>query len=259
MPLTPGNTALTVMTYNVGNGLADPGRLLRMLRGVAVDLIALQELGAAQAAVLSRALGDRFPYYVLVAAGFEGKGLFSRFPIREHEQLDLYPARPDLRAVVDVDGAALTIVVGHPPPPRLGRGGLAFQPAATAQIGRLANLTLDSAPAVLLGDFNLTPRHPYYARLCAAGLIDAFAAAGVGRGSTLPRRVGQSSRVRLPLGWISLLPLLRVDYIWHTSGIRAGAAWIGEDAGSDHLPVLARLMIGDGTLPLEVRADDVWS
>jgi vancomycin resistance protein VanJ len=33
----------------------------------------------------------------------------------------------------------------------------------------------------------------------------------------------------------------RVDYIWHTPDLVALEAWVGADAGSDHLPVLARL------------------
>jgi len=40
-----------------------------------------------------------------------------------------------------------------------------------------------------------------------------------------------------------MLPFLRVDYIWSTPDLTALAAWLGEDAGSDHLPVLARLAI----------------
>ena len=39
---------------------------------------------------------------------------------------------------------------------------------------------------------------------------------------------------------------LRVDYIWHTAHFRALASWIGGNAGSDHLPVLAELERVDG-------------
>lgn len=55
---------------------------------------------------------------------------------------------------------------------------------------------------MLLGDFNMTPRNPAYARLVAKGLVDAFVVAGVGRGWTLPRRVGapelQARTARVP-------------------------------------------------------------
>jgi endonuclease/exonuclease/phosphatase (EEP) superfamily protein YafD len=42
------------------------------------------------------------------------------------------------------------------------------------------------------------------------------------------------------ISWLPLLPMLRVDYIWHTESLRALQAWVGADAGSDHLPVLAK-------------------
>ena len=107
-------------------------------------------------------------------------------------------------------------------------------------------------PAVLLGDLNLTARHPVYARLRGAGLRDAFRDAGRGRGATLPMRPGHSGRLRR--GWRGPrpgpVPLLRVDYVWHTPDLGALDCWVGPDAGSDHLPVLARLALGGG--PREV-------
>jgi endonuclease/exonuclease/phosphatase family metal-dependent hydrolase len=40
---------------------------------------------------------------------------------------------------------------------------------------------------------------------------------------------------------LPLRPVARVDYIFYTRGLHATAAWLGDDGGSDHLPVLARL------------------
>lgn len=33
------------------------------------------------------------------------------------------------------------------------------------------------------------------------------------------------------------------DYIWVTPDLAVESAWVGQDAGSDHLPVFARLSI----------------
>jgi len=232
--------ALTVMTYNVGNGLAAPERLARLLRALGADLVGLQELAAPQADVLATELRSLYPCQVLVPGGFAGKGLLSRYPITSHEQLALYPARPDLRAVVDVDGVALGVVVAHPPPPRLVGRRVAFDAASLAQLDALARVAVAHAPSVLLGDLNMTPRHPVHARLRAAGLADAFAVAGRGRGWTLPRRLGHA-RFQHRLQGLPLRPVARVDYIFYTRGLEATAAWLGDDGGSDHLPVLARL------------------
>jgi endonuclease/exonuclease/phosphatase (EEP) superfamily protein YafD len=234
------------MTYNVGNGLADPSRLVSLLQDAAVDLVALQELAAPQADLLAAHLGNNYPHQILIPNGFSGKGLLSRHRFLHEEQLPLYPARPDLRVVVDLAGVSLSVLVAHPPPPRLTGMRVAFDPAALAQLDALADLTLEHDPTILVGDLNMTRRNPMYARFVAAGLRDAFAVAGAGRGWTLPRRLGHAARFNYRLQGLPLVPVARVDYIWYTRHLQAEAAWVGGDAGSDHLPVLARLALPSG-------------
>lgn len=239
--------SLTVMTFNVGAGLAPPRLLVGTLRAVRADVVGLQELADDQAAAVDRDLADLYPHRMLHPGGFAGKGLLSRYPLAEGAQLHLFPSRPDLRATADVDGTRLTVLVAHPPPPRLNWRGFVFDPVAVAQMDALAAAARAAAPAVVLGDFNLPDRHALYNRLCAAGLVDAFRAAGAGRGSTLPLRPGHSSRHRLRLPRVPLPPVLRVDYIFHTRELGTEAAWLGPDGGSDHLPVLARLRLHGAT------------
>jgi vancomycin resistance protein VanJ len=235
--MAPEPARLGVMTYNVGNGMAHPLRLVAVLRQVGLDIVGLQELAEPQAEAIARDLSDAFPYQVLNPTGFSGKGLLSRYPLLASEQLQLYPARPDLRVTVDVDGVRLNVLVAHPPPPRLHRSGVRFAPATLHKLEALARLAVDHAPTVLLGDLNMTRHNPVYTRFLSHGLADAFAVAGVGRGWTLPRRVGHGLQA------LPLRPVARVDYIWYTSALHAEAAWVGPDGGSDHLPVLARLAL----------------
>ncbi len=230
------------MTYNLGNGMADPNRLVATLRASTADLIGLQELETAQAEAIARQLGDLFPHQVLHPVGFAGKGLLSRYPILEQEQLHLSPDRPDLRVVIDVDGAPVTVIVAHPRPPRVRLTGMVFDPVTRDQIDGLARLAVSGPPSIVVGDFNMTARHGRYADWISVGLIDAFRAIRRG-GATLPVRVGRSVRMKDRLAGFPLLPLVRVDYIWHTDHLVAQAAWLGDDAGSDHLPVLARLAL----------------
>ena len=237
--------SLTVMTLNVANGLASPTRLAALLRACGADVVGLQEVAASQAATIAREVGDAYPHQALYPTGFSGKGLLSRYPLADVEQLHVYPERPDLRGVVTVSGRDVGVVVGHPPPQRLRRGRFAHDDHASEQIERLARLTVERAPAILLGDFNMTERHPGYARLLAFGLVDAYRAAGGGRGYTVPTRLGQSERRAHRLSWLTLVPFLRFDYIFHTMQFQATAAWVGANCGSDHLPVLARLVMRD--------------
>jgi endonuclease/exonuclease/phosphatase (EEP) superfamily protein YafD len=227
----PAPRAFVVMTHNAGNGLAPPATLAAVLRAAGADLVGLQEITAVQATALERDLADLYPHRVLYGEGIPGKGLLSKFPLRDVERLRLYPDRPDLRATVEMDGAALSVIVAHPRPPGFHWNGFYMNAHSLAQVAALIRLATTGAPTVLLGDFNLTDRARLYAEIRRAGLIDAFRAAGQGPGWTLPTRY-----FRLPL-----TPLLRIDYIWYTAHLRAAAAWVGRDSGSDHLPVLARM------------------
>jgi vancomycin resistance protein VanJ len=236
---------LTVMTYNLGNELARAEAVARLVRALAPDVVGLQEVASGQASVLQRELAALYPYQAVYAGGFAGKAVFSRYAIVGEARLELYPARPDLQVVLSVGGRALTLLVAHPPPPRMRRHGLVFDAGAVHHLRGVATLAAGSAPAVLVGDFNMTPRHAAYAFFRRVGLRDAFGDVGCGRGATLPARLGPSRWLRRPPGWPRLVPVVRVDYIWHTRELRAEAAWVGADAGSDHLPVLARLALDD--------------
>jgi vancomycin resistance protein VanJ len=235
-----GQPVFTVMTYNVGNGLVPPDRLITLLNRSVADVIGLQEVDAAQAAAIE-SLANAFPYRVVRGTGFSGRALLSRYPISTFDWLDLAPTRSDLRAIIDLNGASLTVIVAHPEPPRLRKRGLVFDPSTVAQIEQLAALTANSAPAVLLGDFNLTPGHSAYATMVAAGLVDAHLASGTGRGSTFPLRLGQIRRGDHHLSWIPLPAVVRVDYVWHSPDLVTLDSWVGDRGDSDHRPVLARL------------------
>jgi endonuclease/exonuclease/phosphatase family metal-dependent hydrolase len=183
---------------------------------------------------------------VLHATGIPGKGLISRFPVRESELLELHPGRPDLQAIVAAPGGELTVIVAHPPPPRIGRNRIHQAALADQQISDIAIVATRGQPAVLLTDFNRVGWQAAYRQLRRSGLIDAFGTAGRGAGFTLPTRFSHLAYRGHLLGELPLPPLLRVDYVWHTAHFRALSSWIGDNAGSDHLPVLAALERVDG-------------
>jgi vancomycin resistance protein VanJ len=237
---------LTVMTYNVGAGLAAPLRLVEVLRQSGADIIGLQELAPEQGAAIADLLGSDYPYHVLHATGIPGKGLLSRYPVRETQLLELHPGRPDLQARVAAPDGEIAVIVAHPPPPRLGRNRIHQAALADQQISGIAVEATRGQPSVLLTDFNRVGWQAAYHQLRQSGLIDAFGTAGRGAGFTLPTRFSHLAYRGHPLGELPLPPLLRVDYVWHTAHFRTLASWIGGNAGSDHLPVLAELVRVDG-------------
>lgn len=233
------------MTFNIANGLAEPDPLVGVLRRSGADVIGLQELEIGQAEGIRAGLTECYPHQRLLAAGIPGKGLLSRYPIVAMDLLHLHPGRPDLRAVIEVDGVPVRIIVAHPPPPKLQRTGVGPSPTTRRQIIGLLQIAQDGGPCVLMGDFNLPPAHPVYRLIAGTGLVDAFKAGGSGPGLTLPMRMARWAYQGKRIGDVPLKPMMRVDYVWLTRHFVTIDAWVGEHAGSDHLPVLARVRLVD--------------
>ena len=238
----------TVMTCNVGNDRAAPEQLIPVVQKSGADLVGFQELSETQAAALINELQDDFPHQVMYPGGFAGKAVLSKFPIIDSAQLHLSTVRPDLQSRIDIEGTEINFIVAHPPPPRPHWRGLKFDRQTWQQINSLANLAVDNPPAILLGDFNLADWWGEYAFMLSMGLKDAFNECGMERGHTLPKRIGPWKRLlalnRL-LSSLPLQPMLRVDYIWLTDPLQCHRAWVGQDTGSDHLPVLATVELED--------------
>jgi vancomycin resistance protein VanJ len=147
---------------------------------------------------------------------------------------DLWP-RPDVMwARVDLGGGQqLVVITAHPRPAAWGRGPcllpLCYDP--TRRDAQLASIHALVAPWVaagervlLLGDFNISEREPAYRDL-AAGLRDAYLAAGAGAGATWG-----------PGNWAGKgLPLLRIDYLFTSPNVTPlGTATDCTFRGSDH-------------------------
>jgi endonuclease/exonuclease/phosphatase (EEP) superfamily protein YafD len=234
------------MTCNVGNNRASPEKLIPVIRNSGTDLVAFQELSDQQAEAIKGELAPHFSHQAVYPGGFAGKALLSRFPILDSKQLHFHEERPDLKTVVDIDGIEITLIIAHPPPPRPHWRGLKFDRQTWKQIRSLAELAIENQPAILLGDFNLADWWGEYAYMRSLGLKDAYQVAGRDRGHTLPRRIGPWKRLQALnrlLSRLTFFPMLRVDYIWYTEPLHCLESWVGEDTGSDHLPVLADLAL----------------
>lgn len=238
---------MRVMTFNAGNGLAEPARLIELVRGSGADIVGLQEIDAVQGRALETALADRFPYRLVHGAGIPGKALLSRLPFAGG-LVEFHPGRPDVVALIEHPDGPLRVIVAHPPPPRA-RYGLPVSEAGREQIRLLLREAVIGGPTLLLGDFNVSARQAVYREIAGSGLIDAFRTAGTGTGWTLPTRLARFAYRGQRAGNVRLPVLLRVDYVWHSPHLTATRAWVGSHAGSDHLPVLAELTLNDPPSP----------
>ncbi len=254
----PYDSTITVMTANLWNGLAPDAQVIEAIRSSGADVIGLEELNRRQAKVIEDATGDLYPWISTFGDSYEGRGVLSRLPLVSVELVPLVADRPDVLAVVDTGAVLLSIIVGHPRPQILRRGRVRFQMSSLRQILRLARLASEQSPAVLLGDFNMSPRHPGYTRFEKLGLTDAYVAGGAGAGRTFPIRMRVAGAERDPdfARIVSTPPIKRFDHIWHTPNIRTDQAWIGPDSGSDHASVMARLILPPGASSTDHDEDD---
>jgi len=234
---------LRLVSFNVHHGVGvdgrhDLGRLTRLLAATDADVICLQEVDrhfdarselADQAAELAAAL-DRelaFAASLQVADGGQyGNALLSRLPVLDTEVHRLPGAgepRTALRAVVQVDGGALTVITTH-----LANRSHADRAAQAAVLADLAD-----GVGVVVGDLNADAGAPELAAL-RARLTDAWTAA--------PDRGDQSRRLSLHRGQGCTHPVrrprVRIDQVWVPAGVTVTAARVLDgSAVSDHHPL----------------------
>jgi len=246
---------ITVMTMNVLKRSTDWAAAEAQIRQANPDVIAIQEMSDGFLSSVWPSLTAAYPYTVSVFSPLDesSMGVMSRYPITDQETFNL-PENYELthiRAVVDVNGQPVTVYNMHMTAPSFVRpqGQRRF-------IGRIfpyeyftyyrrwqmdnfyPKLAAESQPVVVMGDFNTADSSGDYDRFVAgSGLRDAYAGVGFGLGYTFPSEVIVGSQ-KLPF-----LPLMRLDYIWHSEAIKPLAAWLGGSTGSDHLPVIAQLQL----------------
>jgi endonuclease/exonuclease/phosphatase family metal-dependent hydrolase len=172
--------------------------------------------------------------------------VLSRRPLQEVERLEPPPEAVDgprtrpLRVVVD--GVAIYAV--HPDTPRTAAG-WRRRNALLAWLGRAVRARDGARPRIIAGDFNTPPGSPYLAELQrAAGVRDA-----AGGGLRHP--------TRQPLLFAPYLALLGapVDHVLVSPEISVAGFAVGRDVESDHLPVVADLLLPGGAQPAEVSPD----
>jgi endonuclease/exonuclease/phosphatase (EEP) superfamily protein YafD len=249
---TMSATPLKIVTFNVlgfeGNPLQ---REVEWLLTTDADVLVLQEVFViGEDPRLGRLLA-KYPYEARTDASVR---IFSRLPFVEKQVIWIEdnPGRTSLRVVVKHQGQDVTIYGVHLSQPRTDKPHFRLPnrlriyplPLASrydetrrnAQIERLLGMIAkESNPVILTGDFNMTPTAIAYDRL-AAQLHDAFMQAGGGWGMTYPvARV-----INLP-DWLP--PLLRIDYVWHSSHWQTVHYQRGDAQNSDHFPVRVSLAL----------------
>ena len=245
---------LRVMTFNVGASLREPSGLLAAVERADPDLLLVQELTGDMANVLAPHLALRYPHRALRIDEPVEQGIWSRHPLTGADTWDCpretAAAARSHYALVRVGERTVHVVNAHPHPPavRWHRWPSVPFPVILGQVteGRWAEvdglarcvepLLATGQPVILAGDLNLTDTSPEYRRLRRLGLGDAHRDHGLGFGFTFPARpIARVLRRPFPP-----IPLVRIDYVLHSSNVRVRGVRVWPATGSsDHQPLVA--------------------
>jgi endonuclease/exonuclease/phosphatase (EEP) superfamily protein YafD len=217
-----GSIRLRVLVANVEYGNHDYGRLAQLVEEVDPDVVGLTELTPAWVRALRSALADHAYRRLAPQEGAYGVGLYSRVPLR-NSRVARYPAdgSPSIIATVGIGARRLALVVTHLHTPFAGD-------RRTRQLHALAaGLRKLGKPAAVCGDFNAAPwAHSIHALAETADLRSVYGRFGLA--ATWP--AGTSRLFRVPL-----------DNCLVDESVAVADRRVGQDIGSDHLPLLVDL------------------
>ncbi|MFE6864606.1 protein kinase [Nocardia sp. NPDC057668] len=186
--LVPDGTAppgidVTVMQSNILFGHADADAIVREVRENGVEVLTLAELTPEALARLQAAgLETELPYYyVEPAAGGQGSGVYSRYPLQDASRLPRFSLHSIRATMLHPERGPITVFQFHPVPPNLN------YPAWQAEMRELRDV-LDQQPGKVIvgGDFNATYDHTAFRDLLRGRYADAAELVGVGAMPTWP-------------------------------------------------------------------------
>lgn len=239
---TAGGEGLTVMTFNVLLGGKPAGPALDAMEAAAADVVCLQEMTPQLADAFKARLGKRYPHrYFKPGRMTQGVGIASRYPLSDGEVLKLgLNFLPAVAATVRTKSGAVRVACVHLMPAfarfrksvgiwsRYWRNeGIRVNQARLL----LNHLKPARRPTIILGDMNEMPRAAAMSVLAAAGFTDACHGSRPRCGPTWPGR------------FIPFPATFRVDHILGR-GVTFADAAVLEAGGSDHYPVVARVIVG---------------
>jgi len=254
--VAPDGLGLRVLTFNMWDRNPRRDDVIAWLRQTDADLVLLQEIEANYAYNrVIPALANLYPHYVIQRdpLRYVTNITLSRYSLAEMDAPGFQPLNEPVaqRIVMDMDGQPVAVYNIHlaqtffyrrSPLNRVVRNRyvrMLFnynEDHRNDQITTLlAQIDNEPSPFIVAGDFNTSDQSLRYDQL-AAHMRDSFLESGYGLGFSWPE-----GRVR---NWpVDLPPLIRIDYIWHSSHFQAIRAEQGPFLGSDHLPLQATLVL----------------
>jgi endonuclease/exonuclease/phosphatase (EEP) superfamily protein YafD len=220
--------ALRVLSFNAWLPNNDAERLQALIKHENPDIVFLAEMSD----TLHRSmdgLRQTYPYqFPPLGQNWTGLALFSRYPWQNAERLALGGTvfAPVLRATVATPAGAVTVIGLHTTSPM-------SKARWQHRNAELANLTRHvsglKGPVIVMGDFNATVWSP--------AMQDLIATSGL---HPVERKLVPV--VTWP-DWMPAVLRIPIDHIMVSSDIAPLRFWSAEAAGSDHLPIVADVVM----------------
>jgi len=258
----PGATSLRIVATNLEFLFLENRSLTDFLATTKADVMVFEEtswwLQKRHWQTLGRPVGAAgkppFPEHLFVGP-LGDISIYSRFPILEQKSIvvENEPGQPrqDLREIVilklDVDGRPVNLVAVHPSSPRSEVQWINRQTYLKRLEAVIEELQSQAeAETIVIGDWNLSPWSVHFSRLFdRLNLHTAFA-----DGFPQTTRFFFDYSLHWILGAV-------VDHVAITSGLRFADVRLGPDIGSDHLPLMADIILpGGGTGKAANQATD---
>lgn len=233
---------LTVMSFNVLLGGAPASDALDAIEAAEPDILCLQEMTPELAEMFTSRLGTRYRHrYFKPGRMTQGLGIASRYPLEDGEVLTLgLMYLPAVSATARTQSGAIRVACVHLMPPfarfrnsvNVWRRYFRNRDIRLSQVDELLkHLDRQDMPAVILGDMNEWSGQPALKTLATAGFQDACNGTASRCGPTWPGHT---------LFWPAAL---RIDHILGRD-VRFADSAVLEAGGSDHYPVVARVVVG---------------
>lgn len=231
---------LKVISFNVWSENLSMLPTARLIGKNGPDILLLQEISPKQLQELTRELENTSepsaPQWQVAYAPRPMQAVLSRYPLTQLGSDEKLAKMQKVR--VETAAGAVTIFNVHPL-----RGNWKRRHRRLATLLQKHILTTEG-PVILGGDLNTTDRSQSY-RMLSRKLRNAHWEAGRSFGFTYPAHL-QAWDGYLPAwdGFLPAWPLVRIDHIFYNPSFQAiSAQTLQESCGSDHLPVMAELML----------------
>lgn len=220
----PTGPVRRVLLANVNSANRDEQRIRQAVLAHQADFVALLE---ATPWLLERLndLSNRYPYRIAQPREDNfGIALLSRQPFLRAEVVQLSAARlPSIIAEFADGPRRFTLIATHPLPPM----SATMAQDRNEHLAKLAEFARQATqPLLLVGDLNISPWSPYFARLLNdSGLRDS----------------GRGIAPSWPVGWLPLQ--IPIDHALFSADVHLKHRITGSDLGSDHYPVIVDFQI----------------